>query len=100
MYFTEETLFKFLKDIDVGDFSIYNDIYHPFEIVIESEKTISKENCNHIQQNVLSPTVVNFKVTKNKLRTTENMWLRLSAFTQTLLRKASHILKRCTKLRG
>ena len=31
------------------------------------------------------------------LRTTENMWLRLSAFTQTLLRKASHILKRCVK---
>ena len=29
--------------------------------------------------------------------TTENMGLRLSAFTQTLLRKASHILKRCRK---
>ena len=27
-------------------------------------------------------------------RTTENMWLRLKAFAQTLLRKASHILKR------
>ena len=35
----------------------------------------------------------------NKLEqhTTENMRLRLSVFTQTLLRKASHILKRCRK---
>jgi len=29
-----------------------------------------------------------------KLRTIENMWLGLSSFTQTLLRKASNILKR------
>ena len=30
-------------------------------------------------------------------RATKNMWLRLKAFTKTLLRKASHILKRCAK---
>lgn len=55
------------------------------EKVVDEIKRINKIKTNIILLNWI------------KLRTTENMWLRLKAIAQTLLRKASHILKRCTQ---
>ena len=76
---------------------IPDEIHKMIKKHVEKRPSKNDSNFNYIhQENVFL--IVEKTIELLQHRTTENMWLRLKAFTQTLLRKASHILKRCTKV--